>query len=577
MFDIIIRGGLLVDGTGTPGKPADLGIRGDTIESVGELGKARAELELDATGKVVCPGFVDLHTHADLYMPMEKGEELLAPLVMQGITSVVGGNCGYSAACIPNSSRAAIMAHLEGLAGPGLERAFTWESPEGFFEALESRGMVCNLGELAGHGTLRIAAAGEAQGSLGAAERATMSHHLAECLDSGCLGLSTGLQYYPGLLAEADELLGLGRELKSRGGILTSHLRSYAHTLRQAIDEICDVALESGVGLQISHFYNQPYIPGMAALSGAAIRAASFLYNRVGLHIPSEGVLKPWLEYLERKRRSGLELGFDLVPSSQGFTELSAFLPPYVFAAGKRRALELLSDPAYRARVERDIASARPDWPHREGASWSFNYIKMTGWGGLRVMAVDSERNRWTEGLSFPEIGARLGKGAFDALADLLIAEEGRVLVFHTPTFPDDPFTFRSMWLGFLDPHSSPVTDALIFPFGRPSHVLYDCFPRFIEFFVKKRGLLRLEEAVRKCSSLPARTMGLARRGEIREGYRADLIVLDLERLSTSATFREPRVSPAGVEQVLINGKFAVRDGAFVRGALAGRVLRRGA
>jgi N-acyl-D-amino-acid deacylase len=574
--DLIIRGGLVADGLGNPLKRADVGLSGDRIARIGDLSGVACGREIDASGKVVAPGFVDLHTHADLYMPMADREELLKPLVMQGITSVVGGNCGYSNCSIPGAARADIIGQLEGLAGPGAGAAFSWDKPGAFMEALERGGMTCNMGALAGHGTLRIAAAGLAARPLRDEEQRRMEGYLEECLDAGCLGLSAGLQYFPGLESDAAELRGLGRALKGYGGVFAAHLRSYAHTLGEAIDEVCCVGADCGVRTEISHLYYQPYVPGLSGLSGRAIRLASFLYNRAGLRLPVEGVLRPWLEYLEGKRRSGIDVGFDVVPSSQGFTELSAFLPPYVFAGGKRLALERLADPAFRRRVAADIAGAKPAWPHREGATWSFNYILMTGWGGLRVMAVDSEKNRWMEGLSFPEIGDETGKAAFDALADLLVEEEGRVLVFHTPTHPDDPFAFRSMWLAFTDPHSAPTTDALIFPFGRPSHVLYDCFPRFIEFFVKRRKLLSLEEAIRKSTSLPAHVMNISRRGELREGYYADIVVLDAEALSTKADFFEPRVHPRGIEQVLINGAATVRDGAFVPGALPGRMIRRG-
>lgn len=539
------------------------------------MGGVACGREIDASGKVVAPGFVDLHTHADLYMPLANHEELLMPLVMQCITTVVGGNCGFSNCSIPRGARKEIVAQLEGLAGPGAEAAYSWEGPAEFLEGLERRGIACNLGELAGHGSLRIAAAGLPARALRPDERRSMEGLLAECMEAGCLGLSAGLQYLPGLMSESEELMGLGRVLKGYGGVFASHLRSYAHTLRRAMDEVCDIGEACGLRAEISHLYYQPYAPRMAALSGRAIRAASFLYNRAGLHFPVEGVIKPWLYHLEGRRRAGVDVGFDVVPSSQGFTELSAFLPPYVFAEGRDLALERLADASFRRRVERDIAESEPDWPHRDGASWSFNYIKMTGWGGLRVMAVDSEANRWMEGRSFPEIGAETGKTPFDALADLRIEEGARVLVFHTPTRPDDPFAFRSMWLAFADAHSAPTTDALIFPFGRPSHVLYDCFPRFIEYFVKGRKLLSLEEAIRKSTSYPAGVMGIARRGALREGFFADILVFDLEGLGTKADFHNPRVHPSGIEQVLINGRQAVRDGALVPGALPGRIVRR--
>ncbi len=199
----------------------------------------------------------------------------------------------------------------------------------------------------------------------------------------------------------------------------------------------------------------------------------------------------------------------------------------------------------------------------------------MTGWNGLRVMSVAGEKNRWMEGKTFPEIGERRGVQPFDAICDTLIEEKGQVMVFHTPTFPDDPLVFRSMWAGFTHPMSVAGTDTILRDIGRPSHVFYDCFPRFMDIFVKQKRLITWEEAVRKSTSLPAAIMNIRERGAVREGYFADLVVFDRKALSSTANFYEPRRFPGGIRHVMVNGRAVVTDGSFVKGVLAGEVVKR--
>jgi N-acyl-D-amino-acid deacylase len=386
--------------------------------------------------------------------------------------------------------------------------------------------------------------------------------------------MSSGLQYYPGLQSDTRELVQTGKVLKKYNGIFTSHMRSYCHTIDQALDEVFEVGRENDIRVLVSHLYWQPYSKGLTSIVQKLVKAASFAYNHLHIPIPIEKGLQPKINKIEEARNKGLDVFFDLVPTSQGFTTLFAFFPPYVVEGSKKQALERLQDKAFRRKILTDIETVEPDWPHREGASWSFNYIKITGWGGLRVMAVTLEKNSWMEGKTFPEIGAELKKSPMDAMCDLLVEEEGKVLVFHTPTVPDDPLAFRSMWKGMVHPLSMPATDTILLPFGRPSHVFYDCFPRFIDFFVKKKPLLSLEEAIRKCTSLPAEVMNLKGRGLLKKGNTADIQIIDPETLGTTANFYNPRVSPSGIDTVMINGQIVLEQGEFRDNVRAGTVIR---
>lgn len=575
MFDTIIHNGTLVDGTGRKRYTADIAIKGGKIAEIApQIGK-NAGKEINASGKIVAPGFIDIHSHADFMIQAKNHDEILKPLVMQGITTFVGGNCGFSTCFIPEEHRQETLAYLEKLSLKNMDGEIHWQNPDQFMARAERQGLLLNMGLLVGHGSLRIATAGSVNRLLKEDEQNRMEHYLDVCLEMGCLGLSTGLQYYPGSQSDTDELVRLGRVLKSRGGIFTSHLRSYSHTLDLALDEVIQVGRKNDVPIQVSHLYWQPYTRGMAGIMKGIIRLGSFAYNRLKIPIPIERGLEAKLKILEKAARDGVNIHFDQLPTAQGFTELLAFLPPYVHEGGRAAALQRLRDPAFRKRVKRDLTYAEPDWPHRDGATWSFNYIKMTGWAGLRVMAVTSEKNKWTEGKTFPEIGRLTKRTSMDALADLLIDENGQVMVFHTPTQPDDPFVERSLWAAFTHPLFVPATDTILTPYGRPSHVFYDCFPRFIKLFVRERKMLSLEEAVFKSTSMPASIMGIKDRGALRKGAFADIVIFDMENIDTTATFHKPDVHPAGIERVIINGEEVVSDGRFNKGVLPGRLIKK--
>lgn len=573
MVDLIIRGGLIVDGTGADPYPGDVAVAGGKIFAVGRWEGGEAGEVIEARGRVVCPGFVDVHSHADLMIPHPEREEILEPLALQGITTFVGGNCGISNSFLPDDRRSLMIANLESLAGGSSAIAFDWSTPADFMSLMKRRGLPLNMGLLIGHGSLRIAAAGLSRRLLTPDEQSRMERDLSECLEMGCLGLSTGLQYFPGLASDSDELLRLGRVLQRFDRVFTSHLRSYAHTLDLALDEVLTVGGENGIRVQISHLYWQPYVRGLAPLMRAALRIGSFAYNRLKIPIPVEAGLEAKLERIDRAHRRGVRVHFDMVPTAQGFTSLFAFLPPYVAEGSAAEALARLEDRELRRQMLHDLENSEPDWPHNGRANWSFNYVKMTGWSGLRVMAVTRESNRWMEGLTFPQIGRKLGKHPLDAICDLLLDEQGRVLVFHTPVRPDDPFTFRSMWRGFTHPLSMPATDTILLPFGRPSHVFYDCFPRFIELFVKRKKKLTLQEAIAKCTSLPAEALGIRDRGVLRKGMPADLVIFDLSRLGTKADFYHPDRNPDGIGHVFVNGRAVVEDGVFKKGVLAGDLV----
>jgi N-acyl-D-amino-acid deacylase len=575
MFDLIIKGGTVVNGAGGEPFQADVAVLNGKIEKVGDLSNAKAVETVDAGGNLVTPGFVDIHTHADLSIHLEEHEDILMPMVMQGITTCIGGNCGLGAVPVTEENRKDIVAYNEAFVMRSAdEEGRLWGLSE-FLESIEKRGIILNMGMLSPHGILRLSAAGPVRRLLTADEKRAMAALLSKTMEEGAFGMSTGLQYFPGSQSDMDELLALGKILSKYGGVYTSHLRSYCHTLSNSIEEILTIGRENDIPVQISHIYWQPYTKYLTPFVKGFMKGASFLYNKIGIPIPIELGLKGQFKQIDEAIAEGQAVGADVVPTSQGFTELFAFFPPWVLEGGRKKALERISDPKTRMEIRKDIEGGEPDWPHTDRAGWSMNYFKMTGWGGVRVMTVPSEKNQYMEGQSFPELGKKLKKHPFDVMCDLLMEEMGRVMVFHTPTVPDDPLVARSMRYALLHPEVSIITDTILLGLGRPSHVFYDCFPRFLKLYVKDKNGLTISEGIRKCTSLPARQLGIFGRGEISEGFSADILVIDWDNLKSNSNFFEPANFPDGIEYVIINGKKVVTPDGYQKGVMAGEVLRR--
>ncbi len=576
-FDTIIEGALIVDGTGGTVYQRDVGIDGERIAAVDHLHKAEATTRVDARGLVLCPGFVDVHSHADLSAHLEDQADLLEPLVTQGITTSVGGNCGLSLAPIHREHEGPIHDFLEAFTGRDQRGLISWRTFGEFLETVETQGLVLNMGFLAPHGVIRINAMGQHRRQATSAEIAAMKAMVAESLDAGALGLSTGLQYFPGSFADTEELMALADVVQARGGVFTSHLRSYSNTLSLAVEEIKEVGRRTGVPVQVSHIF---WIPQVHDLVDPWIRrltrAGAWLNRRVKLPIPMDQAIAEILDTVDRDLRAGLRIGVDAMPTAAGFTHLLAFFPPWVLEDDIDAVLKRLANPALRQRMYRDIMTGRSVWPHREPGTWSMNFFKLMGWEGIYIMSVVSDKNKHLEGLNLAQLGRKTGKHPFEAACDLLLEEQGRVLAFETFTRPDDPFVERSLRVTMRDPNVSIATDAIMLGYGHPSHLFYDCYPKYLSQYARDQGLVSLPEAVRKCTSLPAEQLGIPERGRIAVGAPADLVLLDLPDLGTRSTFEHPETPPTGIRRVWINGTAVVDERGYHPEPRAGKVIRRG-
>ena len=559
MFDLILENADIMDGSGKASYKADIGVKGAAIDKIGDLKDAQAAKRVDVSGKTVCPGFVDVHSHADLTFFRQNHPELLSPLVRQGITTFVGGNCGMALAPVTEEHRDGQQTYLEMFTQMDFEKDVRWDTMGDFMEHVDKDGVLLNSALLAPHGMMRISARGLEPGLAGKDEIAYMTRQLEECLEAGAFGLSTGLQYFPGSESDTSELVELAKPLKRYGGIFTSHLRSYTNaSLPKAIDEVAEVALKNDIPGQVSHIFS---IPWFGKIHKPALAGLKWLANHSSFTtkvVPDSlifGEMRKVLKQLDSLRARGVQIGMDVMPTTAGFTHLLAFFPMWALTGGKEQVLARVSDKATRREMLEDIEKGEPTWPHRGRNDWSLNIMKQLGWDAVTIMAVHSEKNRPLEGRLFTEVAEEQGKHPFDVMCDLLIEEEGRVLVFESLSEPDDLFTEKYTFPALQDPQTMVVTDTILLGMGKPSYLFYGCYPKFIQRYVYEKGLVDLPSAIARCTSLPARQFGIENRGLVKEGYFADLLVMRPEKFRTRAVFRDPENYPEGLDMVIINGK----------------------
>jgi N-acyl-D-amino-acid deacylase len=546
-FDLLVRSGRVIDGTGNPWFPADIGVADGRIAAVGRLGDAEATTSLEAAGSFVAPGFIDVHSHSDFVLPVEDHGSVLAPFLAQGITTLVTGNCGYSPAPVNPATLPELQSYTTFLRGEQLPDA--WRSFGEFLDHLDAQGVALNVVPLVAHGALRIHEVGFQGRLLTGDEPRRMRDVLRASLEEGAFGLSSGLLYAPGIFAPPEEIEELASVLASFDAIYTSHIRGSSETLIPATKEVIRVGEVNGVRTQHSHIeaFGRPNWPKIDQI----------------------------LELHESARERGVDSGFDVIPYIAANTTLLAIFPRWSLAGGVDGLLERLRDPDTRARIRRSIEEDVPGWPCWTESGWPHNLVEATGWQNVSLMWVESERNKPLEGRSLTEIAAERGSHPFDVAADLALEENGHAmaLYFGVSGERDEEAGLERL---LAHPLAAIETDAILTGGGTPHPAAYGAFPRVLGHFVRERRLFALEEAVRKMSSLPAQRLGLRKRGTIREGNFADLVIFDGATVDDRTTYEAPSAAPAGIERVIVNGRVVVENGRVDGSKRAGMVVRRG-
>jgi N-acyl-D-amino-acid deacylase len=534
-FDTLVRGGLLIDGTGAPGRPADVGVRGDRIAAVGALATVegtRAARVIDASGLVVCPGFVDPHGHSDASLFVDGA---LISHLRQGFTTQLSGNCGMTIAPITPLGRELVEIELR------LNRLTPrWTTFADYFDAVSARKLGLNVAFLAGHGTLRGAVLGSAARDPNAQELAEIVSHLEAAMEAGAFGLSSGLIYAPGIHARAPEIQRLVAACAARGGLYATHMRNEAAGLFGALDEALGAIRGAGHGarLQVSHLK-------------AGARA---VWGRAG-----EAVRR-----LRRARDEGLDVGADQYPYTAAATTLQIVLPPELLALGVDECVSVLADHRARDRVRSEIAAGVSGWQ---------NVAADPGWEGIRISFSESHPD-WA-GRSVAAIAADARVDPTDVAFDALVDDRLETSIVVECMDEADVRTILAVpWIAVCTDAEGrrpghPILDA-----GVPHPRTYGSTARVLGEYVRDERLLPLATAVAKLTSVPAGRIGLRDRGVVREGAFADIVVFDPARVADLATYASPAIHPAGIPHVLVNGEAAVLDGRET-GERAGRLLRK--
>jgi N-acyl-D-aspartate/D-glutamate deacylase len=540
-FDLLIRNGTLVDGTGTPGRRADVGVTRDRITAVGDLSAVAAgdvAEVIDAAGLVVAPGFVDPHGHSDGTVLLDGA---LASHLHQGYTTQLSGNCGYTLAPLTDAAMGALGPELEAL---GLEPG--WTSFGGFLDAVEATPLGVNQAFLVGQGTVRAAVLGSDDRAPDDAELATMLRHVDEAMETGAIGISTGLIYAPGIHASAEEVTALVAAAFRHDGLYATHMRNESAHVHAAIDEAVETAR------------------GAARLAGREGRLQVSHLKAGAKAVWGEG--EALVARLERARASGLDVAADQYPYTAASTTLATMLPPAVLALDPGDAAAALRDPATRARVRDLQASGISGWE---------NVAQDPGWDGI-VIARSTAHPEWS-GRSLAALAEELGAEpvdlALDVLADDRLACD---IVLHCMDEGDLEAIMRIPWIAVCTDAGGRRPGHPVLDDGVPHPRAYGSTARVLGRYVRERGVLPLETAVAKLSAVPAARLGLGDRGVVREGWAADLVVFDPATVLDEATYERPARFAAGIPHVIVNGRPAVRDGVET-GERPGRLLRRGA
>ncbi|HVN63824.1 MAG TPA: amidohydrolase family protein [Candidatus Binataceae bacterium] len=529
-YDLVIRNGVVIDGANTPRLRADIAVKDRKIAAIIPPGAAVPAVssrgEIDAAGLIVAPGFIDLHSHSDWVLPLPDHGEVLKPFLAQGVTTMVTGNCGFSVAPVRKERRRL----LDESGRLCTERAFEWEWEDvgGFAARMKRGGLALNTAHLAGHGSIRLSVMDGSSAEPDSDQLRAMEAMVERAMADGAVGLSTGLGYFPGMLAKPAELAALARVAGAAGGVLTSHLRAYGtrslffdssepHNLL-AIREMATVAREARVPLQVSHLI--------------------FVGRRTWRTVDQA------LAEVERHRNDGVDIAFDTFPFTCGNTTIRV-----IFPSSAQTGLEKALDSA-------------EGW-----AKLKAGFAPLGGFiaDAIQLMWAVKPELRNLEGKYFGQIADELGVDPIDAY--LTVARESgtraRVLIH---LYSGDESDEHALQEAMKHPLNAFEMDTILTSHGHQNPASFGTYPRILGHYVRELGLLSLETAIHKATGMAAERMRLPGRGYVRPGYAADLVIFDPETVSSGADPKHPALDPVGIEYVIVNGTTMMEQGKW-RGA----------
>ena len=520
----------MIDGTGSPAIPRDVAIDGTKIAGSYKHSEGNASMIIDAHGMIVCPGFIDIHSHSELHL---LSNPLAESKIRQGVTTELVGNCGSSPAPAIGAAKEALQDY-----GDLLDINIDWATFDEYFLRLSNLRTSVNVASLAGAGNIRLSVMGAVDAKPDAEQLERMNSLLAECMLGGAYGLSSGLIYAPGCYASTEELISLLSTCASLGGFYASHIRGEGRTLLKAVEEAIRIGREAGAKVEISHHK-------------ACGRANWGAVNRT-------------LEMIEDARESGVDVAFDVYPYTASSTTLDSILPPWAREGTKEEILARLKNPDLRRRLIHEFTTPSEEWEA---------IAAETGWENVVLVGFRKDVNKRFENKSVAQIAKELEKDPADVALDLIVDEELMVYAIFHEISEEDMMKVLSHPLAAIG--SDGEAEAPYGPTGKSAtHPrAYGTFPRVLRRYAIDKRLFTLEEAIRRMTSWPAARIGLKDRGVIAKGMEADVVVFDPKKIIDLATYERSHAYPAGVELVLVNGAVTVSHGGHTK-ERAGQVLR---
>ena len=522
-FDVLIRGGRVVDGTGNPWFYGDVGIRGGRVTATGRLDGRTARRVVEASGLVVAPGFIDIHNHSDFTI-LEDGDA--ESMVRQGVTSMILGEGGSAA---PRGGQQQTRG-----------QKYDWTDFEGYFRRLLSQGVSTNIGSYVGSSQIWTYVRGPRAGPPTAEEVAEMQALVRQAMEQGALGVASSLSGPPGAWIDTATLIAMCQAAAPYGGIYSTHMRTEGEGVFEAVAEALEIGRKAGIPVDIIHL-------------------------KIAEH-KRWGQMPELIATLAAARAQGQQVGAHVYPYRAGQNNLSSIIPPWGHEGGAQALIARLKDASLRPQLEREILGGIP------GSNWYNHYTATGSWEGMLLVSLSNPSYKKFEGKRMSEVIAATGRDPIDVLFELLIENGGSVpTVYFHHSEGDMRYALRQSFVSIGSDGTAVKTEGTLAR-GNPHPRYYGTFPRVLGRYVREEKVLTLEEAVRKMTSANAAKIGIHDRGLLRAGQWADVTVFDAERIIDHATFERPHQYSTGVEYVLVNGEFVLDRGRHTR-ARPGRIL----